>query len=312
MRKAFICGLISMMGLFCIFNTYAICAQFPRLVSYWCAYRPFYPIWSNSKTWEKVYDTPTLDSTASYVDVVNVAFALVRPNNKISTDFLTCFSKDYGINSSDSIKAQIKYLQSKGIKVILSVGGWAGNCWTTVTDEKMLANNLINVMNTWGFDGINLDYEGDINFNSCDYPEVTDWAPVEDQGKINPDSYLSSFVQYLKSHLGNGKLLTAVTYNTPYDQYVLDNLSSFDWVETDNYWDRSFYDGLVQKYPNTKFILGVSCSDPTMSLSSISTWATGLNSMMLWDLSEDNNGFTQQADGIYLSTINSSLPLCYK
>jgi hypothetical protein len=83
-----------------------------------------------------------------------------------------------------------------------------------------------------------------------------------------------------------------------------------------NYGSSSVYDSLVSSYPGTAFapyMLGVSCADPTVPLAQVQSWAQqppakGESCMMLWDLSEDNHGFTGQTDGIYLQTINDNLP----
>ena len=271
----------------------------PRLCAYWLGYR--------SKIKDK--PTPLLKDTPACVDVVVLAFALVRENNTVDMSFML-----NPPNTEQSIKDGIKALHSKNTKVMLSVGGWAGNCWDSVTDVSALVDNIMKVVDDWGFDGVDIDYEGD--------RPLDDWMklPLCSHEGSSPPNWETLF-KTLRKKLGPDGLLTAVTANSTFYQSSLDELS---WVFTMDYGSTSLYDTLATEYlrknPNTKFVpyvLGVSCIQPgawgAMTVEQVKEACSakapvGPLCMQFWDLSEDIEAYTKQPNGIYLQTIEDNLP----
>jgi hypothetical protein len=271
--------------------------QPPRFIAYWLGYRSKD---SNGQL------TPPLTAVPAYVDVVVLAFALVRPGNVIDPCFL--FNPP---NSADVIKAGIKTLQARGQKVLLSVGGYAGNCWANVTDANALAASIMALVDDWGLDGIDIDYEGDNPLN--------DWMKVSPcpntPGPISTTT-LDNLIMRLRDLLGLKRYLTAVT--TSGDDYITDSLGHFNWVSTMDYWAEQTYFQLEQTYVSNHrdttfvpFVLGVACQEQSVAqvqqLCS-TTPLKGTLSMMLWDLSEDNPAFTKEPLWTYANTINQNLP----
>lgn len=93
-------------------------------------------------------------------DVINIAFA--EPVTPGSTTGQMKFAVT-GLTSSytiDDFKADIKTLQSKGKKVVLSIGGYAGYfSLTTASAATTFANDIKGFINEYGFDGIDIDLE---------------------------------------------------------------------------------------------------------------------------------------------------------
>jgi Glycosyl hydrolases family 18 len=276
----------------------------PRLTSYWLGYR------SQDPTGKL---TPTLQETPPYVGAVFLAFALVRPKDVIDTTFM-CRPP----NTPNSIRQGVTALRDRGTKVVLSVGGWGGNCWNSVTDVSALAANILKIVDAWGLDGVDIDFEGD-------HP-LDDWMkepPCPSAPNNDPTAMLCDLVNALRASLGAKRLLTAVTISG--DAYITQSISQFNWIATMNYGGTNTYDDLVKTYmsnnPGTTFVpfsLGVSCADPQMPLDDVIKFCAhkppahkpplGPLRMMLWDLSEDNTGFTSDPRWAYASAINSNLP----
>ncbi|MEO1263811.1 MAG: glycoside hydrolase family 18 protein [Bacteroidota bacterium] len=274
--------------------------QPPRLCAYWLGYRA------------EIDDKPTpmLKDTPDYVDVVVLAFALVRENNTIDLSFMLNPPK----TAEHSIKEGIKALHDKNTKVMLSVGGWAGNCWDSVTDVSTLVDNIMKVVDDWDLDGVDIDYEGD--------RELDDWMklPLCAHEGDSPPNWETLF-KTLRKRLGPDRLLTAVTAGKTFYQSSLDELS---WVFTMDYGSTTLYNDLTTDYldknPDSKFVpyvLGVSCIQPdawgAMTVEEVKEACSvkspvGSLCMQFWDLSEDIEAYTNQPSGTYLKTIEDNLP----
>jgi Glycosyl hydrolases family 18 len=270
----------------------------PRISSYWLGYRT---------TDSKGKPTPALEDIPDCVDVVLLAFALVRPGNIIDTSFM-CKPP----NTVSTIKQGVKSLKQREKNVLLSVGGYGGNCWNNVTSEAVLASNILQVVDELGLDGVDIDYEGDnplddwMKLPSCPSPHCSG----VDLSKLIPD---------LRSKLGLKGILTVVT--TSDNTYIQATMDDLNWVSTMAYWNpiplyKSMAKNYYQKNPTTPFIpivLGVSCVDPKMALDDVIQCCqvhspVGPLSMMLWDISEDCPGFTNCPTWTYVNTVNENLP----
>ncbi|MGW3460109.1 chitinase [Streptomyces olivaceoviridis] len=111
---------------------------------------------NNGATVQKLSDVPS-----SY-DIIAVAFA-----DATSTPGAVSFTLDSaGLNgyTVDQFKADIKAKQAAGKKVIVSVGGEKGS--VSVNDASSaanFANSVYSLMQTYGFDGVDIDLENGLN-----------------------------------------------------------------------------------------------------------------------------------------------------
>ncbi|GHE04336.1 chitinase [Streptomyces alanosinicus] len=111
---------------------------------------------NNGATVQKLSDVPS-----SY-DIIAVAFA-----DATSTPGAVTFNLDSaGLNgySVDQFKADIKAKQAAGKKVVVSIGGQNGT--VSVNDSASaanFANSVYSLMQTYGFDGVDIDLENGLN-----------------------------------------------------------------------------------------------------------------------------------------------------
>ncbi|MFL4948419.1 chitinase [Streptomyces sp. MMS24-I31] len=111
---------------------------------------------NNGATVQRISDVP-----ASY-DIIAVAFA-----DATATPGGVTFNLDsagLGGYTADQFKADIKAKQAAGKKVVVSVGGQNGT--VSVSDSASaanFANSLYSLMQTYGFDGVDIDLENGLN-----------------------------------------------------------------------------------------------------------------------------------------------------
>ncbi len=127
--------------LFTLINT-IIQAQTPALVGYWhnwsAAAAPYIP----------------LDQIDARYNIVCVSFGVPQAG----TTAQITFTPDQGTQAA--FIAQIQTLQSQGKKVILSLGGaTAPVILSNATDKAAFISSVSNILNTYGFDGIDIDFE---------------------------------------------------------------------------------------------------------------------------------------------------------
>jgi chitinase len=101
-----------------------------------------------------------LTDVNSQYDIIAVAFA-----NATTTPGAVSFALDSCLNYSDAqFKADIQTLHAAGKKVIISVGGQNGTI--SVSDSSSATNfadSVHSLMQTYGFDGVDIDLENGIN-----------------------------------------------------------------------------------------------------------------------------------------------------
>ncbi|OQD52494.1 chitinase [Streptomyces phaeoluteigriseus] len=111
---------------------------------------------NNGATVQRISDVP-----AQY-DIIAVAFA-----DATTTPGAVGFTLDSaGLNgyTVDQFKADIKAKQTAGKKVIISVGGERGTVTVNdATSAANFANSLHTLMQTYGFDGVDIDLENGLN-----------------------------------------------------------------------------------------------------------------------------------------------------
>ncbi|MGV9343227.1 chitinase [Streptomyces spiralis] len=111
---------------------------------------------NNGATVQKISDVP------SAYDIIAVAFA-----DATTTPGAVTFNLDsagLGGYTVDQFKADIKAKQAAGKKVIVSVGGEKGT--VSVSDSASatnFANSIYSLMQTYGFDGVDIDLENGLN-----------------------------------------------------------------------------------------------------------------------------------------------------
>ncbi|MFE1314320.1 chitinase [Streptomyces sp. NPDC058755] len=111
---------------------------------------------NNGATVQKLSDVP------SAYDIIAVAFA-----DATSTPGAVSFSLDsagLGGYTVDQFKADIKAKQAAGKKVIVSIGGQNGT--VSINDSASatnFANSVYGLMQTYGFDGVDIDLENGLN-----------------------------------------------------------------------------------------------------------------------------------------------------
>jgi len=96
-----------------------------------------------------------LDQVDSRYNIIDVAFAIPQQG----TDFKMQFVPDQV--SLSTFISQIQTLQAQGTKVIISVGGaTAPISLDNVMERDTFIASMTNIINTYGFDGIDIDLEG--------------------------------------------------------------------------------------------------------------------------------------------------------
>jgi chitinase len=111
---------------------------------------------NNGATVQKIADVP------SQYDIIAVAFA--DATGTPGAVSFTLDSSGLGGYSVDRFKADIKAKQTAGKKVVLSVGGQNGT--VSVNDSASaanFANSVYSLMQTYGFDGVDIDLENGLN-----------------------------------------------------------------------------------------------------------------------------------------------------
>lgn len=95
-----------------------------------------------------------LKDVSSAWDIIDVAFP------ESASDRATMEFSPYNC-TEEEFKADIKELQAKGKKVIISIGGQNGTLELTSKEaEDKFVNSMIDIISTYGFDGIDIDLEG--------------------------------------------------------------------------------------------------------------------------------------------------------
>ncbi|MDO0925981.1 glycoside hydrolase family 18 protein [Streptomyces sp. TG1A-8] len=115
--------------------------------------------WQNFNNGAKVQK---LSDVPSAYDIIAVAFA-----DATSTPGAVSFSLDsagLGGYTTDQFKADVKAKQAAGKKVIISIGGQNGTVSVSDTaSANNFASSVYSLMQTYGFDGVDIDLENGLN-----------------------------------------------------------------------------------------------------------------------------------------------------
>lgn len=110
---------------------------------------------------------PKLRDVSTNWDVVCVAFAEPKRGSKSDMNFAPFSIYEGNINE---FKNDIAILQGRGQKVLISIGGANAHVeLNNETDKKEFVTSMTNIINTYGFDGLDIDLEGNsLSLNSGD------------------------------------------------------------------------------------------------------------------------------------------------
>jgi chitinase len=122
-------------------------------------------------TWDGGVPFIKLRDVNSNWDVINVSFA--EPVTVNSTDGRMKFVVTGPNYTTADFKADIKTLQSRGKKIVLAIGGYAGTfSLANAAAATQFANDIKGFVNDYGFDGIDIDTEQEsVYFNSGADPD---------------------------------------------------------------------------------------------------------------------------------------------
>jgi len=150
-------------------------------------------------------------------DVVNIAFATPTTPAGATMQFSPAVSMYSG---PQQFRAEVAALQARGVKVLISIGGGADPVHVTSPAEaQSFASSMAQIVNTYGFDGVDIDLEGSsLTLNPGD------------RDLFNPTSprivHFISGMQQLLQQIAPGAMLTAA----PETAFVQGGMSSYGGV----------------------------------------------------------------------------------
>jgi Glycosyl hydrolases family 18 len=156
---------------------------------------------------------PAIQSLPVGINVVNLFLLnLASSPGGTTLDYNYITSKG---TTWDEILSQSHAAQANGVKVCVSIIPPNNSLiWNTIPDPDTFAENVYNLVQEWGLDGIDIDPE---------------------QGEVAPDQNFVTVVQALSKYFGptsdTGLIMSFASYQLFYDQTVLQPCASlFDYV----------------------------------------------------------------------------------
>ena len=182
--------------LFCATTLHLLSAQSPALIGYW-------------QNWNDA-NSPyiQLNQIDSRYNVVEVSFAV--PGG--GTDYSMTFTPDQV--SQATLISQIQALQGQGKKVLISMGGASSPVSLDNTSERdIFITTMGTIINTYGFDGIDIDFEG----SSVTTSGGTVTAPT-DAKILNLIFAIKKVMQNYRAAHTNNKLMLTMAPETAFVQ----------------------------------------------------------------------------------------------
>ncbi len=151
------------------------------------------------------------DLIGTKYNVVNYSFIETKLADGY-TPVLTTYEEGYLTNGSFDpllLKKDIKSLKDAGIPVLASIGGQNGHVVLNTADQKnIFVQGIISLVEQYGFDGLDLDYEGgSMNFGAGSIPDFS-YATISN-GKYPKLKYMIDAIKEIKAHFGSGFHITA-------------------------------------------------------------------------------------------------------
>jgi Glycosyl hydrolases family 18 len=244
-----------------------------------------------------------LQATPASVGIVALAFAVTSPGpdgDTITLDFLT------SQHSAEEIRAGVKALQARGVKVVMSINGkpnWAGHAggWDNLDPTAFAANVKAIVVDQWGLDGVDLDNE------------ASSFIPGENFVQV---------VKALRHVLGPDALLTLPVFIGPKrDAYLSQVREEISFVSTMGYW--SSFDIQLMRFNKYAALVGpekvaIGVADAATPagqntrfsiVARLAAWNpenTHKAGMMLWNLNPPS--LEQEATAQWCAAIADNLP----
>jgi chitinase len=243
-----------------------------------------------------------LQATPASVGIVALAFAVTSPGpdgDTITLDFLT------SQHSAEEIRAGVKALQARGVKVVMSINGkpnWAGHAggWDNLDPAAFAANVKAIVVDQWGLDGVDLDNEA---------------------GSVVPGDNFVQVVKALRRALGPDALLTLPVFLGPKrDAYLSQVREEISFVSTMGYW--SGFDIQLMRFNKYAALVGpekvaIGVADAASSgqntafsiVARLAAWnpeSAYKAGMMLWNLNPPS--LEQEATAQWCAAIADNLP----
>jgi len=156
-----------------------------------------------------------IDQIDSKYDIIEVAFAMPISHTDMTMTFVP------EVVSQNVFISKVQTLQSYGKKVLISIGGANAYIDLSDTDKKQsFVNSMTNIINTYGFDGIDIDIE---HGNSILINNGGTIANPTNPSMINLIDAIKSIMSNFRSNHSNKMLLTMA----PETAYVQGGQSGF-------------------------------------------------------------------------------------
>lgn len=152
-----------------------------------------------------------LDDVPEAYDVVSVAFAVPREGSTFDMAFVP------DVASPDVFREQVRALQARGQRVLISIGGAEGVVRLRTTEEaRRFTESMVAIIEAYGFDGMDIDLEGaSLALEAGD----TDFRAPTTPGIV----HFIAAVRAIVDHFGDDFILTAA----PETVYVQGGLSAY-------------------------------------------------------------------------------------
>ncbi len=114
-----------------------------------------------------------------------------------------------GVFDPELLKDDIEALQAEGIPVLVSIGGQNGHVeLNTVAEKDIFVAGIIDIVEEYGFDGLDLDFEGgSMNFGGGDLSDFS-YATIEDGDYPKLQNVIDAVIE-VDDHFGEGFHITA-------------------------------------------------------------------------------------------------------
>jgi chitinase len=144
-------------------------------------------------------------------NVVNYSFIETNLSDGY-TPILTTYDNAYLTNGTFDpalLKQDIKALKDAGIPVLASIGGQNGHVLlTTLAQKNTFVQGIYKIIDQYGFDGLDLDFEGgSMNFGAGTIPDFS-YATISN-GKYPKLQYIIDAIKEIKAHYGPGFHISA-------------------------------------------------------------------------------------------------------